>query len=127
MRRGVEPIWPHKFDFLVEESQRLHLLQHLHAAGIDHKPAIDEIGPRGFDLRQQGPEVDVDRLDAVMPNDLQPELARVGHEHIRNALAVELAVIQDIDFLESQTLGPGRRGCTLNIIRRERAEIVDFP
>src|SRR6266545_3795462 len=57
--RGIEPVWPHKFDLLVEESQRLHLLEHLHPARINHKTAIDQIRPRGFDLGQQGPEVEV--------------------------------------------------------------------
>src|SRR5215510_2636845 len=125
--RGVEPIWPHKFHFLVEEAQGLHLLQHLHTTGIDHKATVDEICPRGFYLRQEGPEVNVDRFDTVMPNDLQLELACVGYKDICNALTVELTVIQHIDFLKSQALGPSRRGCSLNVIRRERPEIVDFP
>src|SRR5713101_2716964 len=61
-----------------------------------------------------------------MPSDLQAELARVGDEYIRNALAIQLAVIQDINFFKSQALRPGRRGCALNIIRRERTEIINF-
>src|SRR5262249_32650839 len=42
---GIEPVWSQKFDFLIEESQRLHLLEHLPPARINRKTAIDQIRP----------------------------------------------------------------------------------
>src|SRR5262245_50651140 len=59
-----------------------------------------------------------------MPDNLHAQLASSGLEHIGNALAVQLPVIEHVDFLEVQAFGPGRSGRALNIIGWKGPEIV---
>ena len=61
-----------------------------------------------------------------MPDDLEAELFRRLFEDIRNAFAVELAVVEDKDAFEPPAVRQLRGGSALDIVGRKGAEVVDL-
>ena len=107
------------------ESEILHLAQDDGRARVDDARQVHQVGARGAHLRQERLLVRLLVVDALVRRHLQADLLGRGLEDVGDALAVELLVVQDVDLLGAQLLGPLGAHGALDVIRRRDPEVVD--
>src|SRR2546426_695669 len=110
-----------------DEADLLHLSDHDLGARLDDAAQIDEVGARRADLRQHRLLVGLLPVDALVGDDRQSDLLGGRLEDVGDPFAVELLVVEDVDLLDAETLGPLRAHRALDVVGRDRAEIVREP
>src|SRR5690606_13476373 len=91
-----------------------------------HETAVHQVCASAANFGHQRTEVNVGGFYAVAPNDVQADFFSVLHECIRDALPVELAVIENVNVLCAEAVRPRRSGGALYVVCRVGAEVVDF-
>src|SRR5437016_185305 len=94
---------------------------------LDDAAQIDDVGARRADLRQHRLLVGLLPVDALVGDDRQSDLLGGRLEDVSDPFAVELLVVEDVDLLDAETLGPLRAHRALDVVGRDRAEVVREP
>ena len=87
-------------------------------------PVKTASAPAGLDLRGERPVVRRLAVPRVVARDLEPELLRGGLRVLRDALAVHLGVVEDVDAGDALVLHVLRLGGTLDRVDRHDATVV---
>src|SRR5207245_2553238 len=106
------------------EADFLHLPDDHLGTRLDDAAEVDEVGAGGADLGQHRLLVGLLPVDALVGDDGEPDLLGRRLEDVGDALAVELLVVEDVDLLGAQPLGPLGADGALDVVWRDRAEVV---
>src|SRR2546427_1617581 len=110
-----------------DEADLLHLSDDDLGARLDDAAQIDEVGARRADLRQHRLLVGLLPVDALVGDDRQSDLLGGRLEDVGDPFAVELLVVEDVDLLDAEALGPLGAHCALDVVGRDRPEVVREP
>src|SRR5208282_3201090 len=94
---------------------------------LNHGPHVDQVGPGRPDLGENRLLVRLLVIDPLVAQDLETDLLGLGLEHIRDALAVELLVIEDVNLVVAERFGPLRPYGSLDVIRGRHPEVAYDP
>ena len=75
---------------------------------LGHAAEINHVGIGALDLRHERPIIRCLGVDAFVTDHLDAEFEAGALEHVGDAFAVQLAVMEDEDFLHAEFLGPRR-------------------
>ena len=123
----VKAIGTHEVDLGRHHPQILHLPNDGLGPGLDHGPHIDQVGPGGPDLGENRLLVRLLVIDPLVAQDLEADLLGLDLEHVRDALAVELLVVEDENLMVAELFGPLRPHRTLDVIRGRHPEVAYDP
>src|SRR6267143_2142559 len=122
-----KPVRSHETRPRRDETHFLHLPDDDLRAGLDDAAHVDEIRAGGPDLREDRLLVGLFPVDAFVGDHGQPDLLRGGLEDVGDALAVEFLVVEDEHLLDAQALGPLGGDGALDVVGRDRPEVVHEP
>ena len=122
-----EPVRPHEAGARRDQPDLLHLADDHLGAGLDDAAQVDEIGAGGADLGQHRLLIGLLPVDALVGDHGEADLLGGGLEDVGDALAVELLVVEDVHLLRAEALGPLGGDRALDVVGRDRPEVVDVP